>query len=101
MVNPSHYTEHYMYHLFSSQSVGVRTPIPFMCLAVAPPPPPPTTYYLLILMLKRVNVIYCFDFSDVMWVVSSQEDSMLAVLLIRTRLYVEAKHRAKCSATIL
>jgi len=67
MVKPSYYTEHYMHHLFSSQSAGVRTRIPCMCPAVVLP----TTYYLLLLILKRANVIYCLDFSDVMQVVSS------------------------------
>ena len=85
MVNPSYYTEHCMYHLFSSQRV--RTPIPFMCLAVALP----TTYCLLLLMLKSVNVIYCFDFSDVMQVVSSQEHSTLALPVIRTRLHAHGE----------
>jgi len=50
-----------------------------MCLTVTPP----ATYCLLLFMLKRVNVMYCFDFTDVMQVVSSQEHSMLALSVIR------------------
>ena len=65
---------------FRSQSVVVCPPIAFMCLAVALR----TTFSLALFILKRVNVIYCFDFSDVMQVVSLQEHSMLALAAIRS-----------------
>ena len=42
-------------------------------------------------MLKMVNVVYSFDFSDVMQVVSSQEHAMLALSAIRTRLYADGE----------
>jgi hypothetical protein len=49
----------------------------------------PATYCLVFFMLKRVNVIYCFDFSDVMRVVSSQAHSVLALPVIRTRVCLD------------
>jgi hypothetical protein len=79
MINTSYHTEHYMYHLFSSQSVGVCTPIAFMFLAVALP----TTFHLLLFMFKRVNVIYSFDFNA--------GGFFAGALFFRTRVYVDGE----------